>query len=185
MSAVRMATEIEENIDLICSNRPCAILSLRQGDAAPNVTEGSHLLGRCIRIVAKVVAIDFETTAVSDGEQLHHEAAHDVRLEVRREVAYPDLLVAAVKLSLVMQFLLRTEKLIIGEMAYGKLLVTNLRQIVTNHEVVTVELSLLCKVRRKGDRLLISSSRLLDAANEMQEVAEPAAEETLLAAFKL
>ena len=180
-----MATEVEEDIDLVGGDRLRAFLRLGQGDVAPDVAEGFHLLGRRIVEAAEIVAVDLEAAAVGDGEELHHEAAHDMLLEVRRQVADADLLMAAMKLARMADLLSRPEKLVIDKVLPRQLFVADMRQIVADHEIVAVELPLLREVWRERDCLAVSAGGLFNAADEVQEVAVPATEETLLARVKL
>ena len=108
-----------------------------------------------------------------------------MRLEIRGQVAETNLFVAAMHLSLVMQFLFGPEKPVVGEVALRQLLITELRQVVADHQIVTVELPLLREAGRKRDRLAVSGDGFLNAPDEVQEVAEPAAEKAPLAAVEV
>ena len=185
MSAVRMNAEVEEDVDLVCRDRPRALLRLGQSDVAPDVAKGLHLLGCTVGKPAEVIAVDLETIAVGERQQLHHEAAHDVRLKIRREIADADFRVAAMIVSHMLQLFFGAEEILIEEVALSQLLITDMRQIVTDQEVIAVKLPLLCEIRCVQNRLAIGGGRFLSALKESQEVTEPAVQEALLPAVKL
>ena len=87
--------------------------------------------------------------------------------------------------SHMLQLFFGAKEILIEEVALSQLLITDMRQIVTDQEVIAVKLPLLCEIRCVQNRLAIGGGRFLSALKESQEVTEPTVQEALLPAVKL